>query len=70
MAKRRRRVFTVEEKLRLLEEAREPNTSVAEVLRHNGLDAATFDRGSDPDSGLLERGAEAGHPLQQCGSLP
>ena len=44
MVKRRRRVFTVEEKLRLLEEARQPNTSVAEVLRRNGLDAATFYR--------------------------
>ncbi len=44
MVKRRRRVFTVEEKLRLLEEARQPNTSVAEVLRRSGLDAATFYR--------------------------
>ncbi len=34
----------MEEKLRVLEEARQPNTSVAEVLRRHGLDAATFYR--------------------------
>ena len=44
MTKRRRRVFTAEEKLRVLEEARQPNTQVAEVLRRHGLDAATFYR--------------------------
>ena len=40
--KRTRRKYTVEEKLRILEEARQPNTTVAEVLRRHQLDAATF----------------------------
>jgi transposase-like protein len=34
----------VEEKLRILEEARQPNTTVAEVLRRHQVDAATFYR--------------------------
>jgi transposase-like protein len=45
MAKRReRRQFTVEQKLRILEEARQPNTGVAEVLRRHQVDPATFYR--------------------------
>ncbi len=44
MARKPRRRFTVEEKLKILEEARQPNTTVAEVLRRHGLDAATFYR--------------------------
>ena len=45
MSKRRaRRQYTAEEKLRILEEARQPNTSVAEVLRRHQVDAATFYR--------------------------
>ena len=44
MARKQARRFTVEEKLRVLEEARQPDTTVAEVLRRQGLDAATFYR--------------------------
>ncbi len=36
------RRFSVDEKLRILEEARSPNTTVAEVLRRYQLDGATF----------------------------
>jgi transposase-like protein len=43
MAKKRPR-FTAEEKLRILEEARQPNTTVAEVLRRYQVDATTFNR--------------------------
>ena len=42
--KRAKRAYTVEEKLRILEEARQPNTAVAEVLRRHQVDAATFYR--------------------------
>lgn len=42
--KRKSRSFTVEEKLRILEEARQPNTTVAEVLRRHQIDATTFYR--------------------------
>lgn len=42
--KRAKRAFTAEEKLRILEEARQPNTAVAEVLRRHQVDAATFYR--------------------------
>lgn len=38
------RRFTAEEMLRILEEARQPQTTVAEVLRRHGLDATTFYR--------------------------
>jgi len=38
------RRFTVEEKMRILEEARQPNTTVAEVLRRHQVDATTFYR--------------------------
>jgi transposase len=38
------RRFTVEEKMRILEEARQPNTTVAEVLRRHQVDPATFYR--------------------------
>jgi transposase len=44
MARKPARRFTVEEKLRILEEARQPKTTVAEVLRRHGLDATTFYR--------------------------
>ena len=44
MARKQARRFTVEEKLKILEEARQPKTTVAEVLRRHGLDAATFYR--------------------------
>ena len=44
MARKPRRRFTVDEKLKVLEEARQPNTTVAEVLRRHGLDAATYYR--------------------------
>ncbi len=38
------REFTADEKLRILEEARQPNTSVAEVLRRHQLDPQTYYR--------------------------
>lgn len=44
MGKKSRRKFTVEEKLRILEEARQPDTSVAEVLRRQQVDPGTFYR--------------------------
>lgn len=46
MAKKRKKArrFTVEEKMRILEEARQPNTTVAEVLRRYQVDATTFYR--------------------------
>ena len=39
-----RRRLSAEEKVKILEEARAPNTTVAEVLRRHQLDAATFYR--------------------------
>lgn len=42
--KRKSRSFTVEDKLRVLEEARQPGTTVAEVLRRHQLDATTYYR--------------------------
>jgi len=50
--RRTRRRLTAEEKLKILEEARQPNTTVAEVLRRHQLDATTFYR--------WEREAKAG----------
>lgn len=44
MARRKARQFSLEDKLRILEEARQPNTTVAEVLRRHGVDATTFYR--------------------------
>ncbi len=46
MAQKRKKTrrFTVEEKMRILEEARQPNTTVAEVLRRHQVDATTFYR--------------------------
>jgi len=45
MAKKgKSRRYTVEEKMRVLEEARQPNTTVAEVLRRHQVDPATFYR--------------------------
>ena len=41
---KKQRKYTVEEKLRILEEARQPNTTVAEVLRRHQVDGATFYR--------------------------
>lgn len=41
---RKGRRFSVEEKLRILEEARQPNTTVAEVLRRHQLEGTTFYR--------------------------
>jgi len=43
MARNRRR-FTVEDKMRILEEARQPNTTVAEVLRRHQVSGPTFYR--------------------------
>jgi transposase-like protein len=46
--------MSAEEKLRILEEARAPNTTVAEVLRRHQLDAATFYRWErDAKAGML-----------------
>jgi transposase len=39
-----RRRLSAEKKLKILEEARQPNTTVAEVLRRHQLDATTFYR--------------------------
>ena len=36
-----RRRLSADEKLKILEEARQPNTTVAEVLRRHQLDATT-----------------------------
>lgn len=47
-----RRRLSAEAKLKILEEARQPNTTVAEVLRRHQLDATTFYR--------WEREAKAG----------
>lgn len=44
MARKKGRRFTVEEKLKILEEARQPNTTVAEVCRRHGIDGTTFYR--------------------------
>lgn len=38
------REFTADEKLRVLNEARQPNTTVSEVLRRHQLDPQTFYR--------------------------
>jgi transposase-like protein len=38
------RQHTVDQKVRILEEARQPGTTVAEVLRRHQLDATTFYR--------------------------
>jgi transposase-like protein len=56
---RRRR--TASEKVKILEEARAPNTTVAEVLRRHQLDAATYYRGErDAKAAVLE--ALGDHP--------
>jgi transposase len=47
-----RRRLSAEAKVKILEEARQPNTTVAEVLRRHQLDATTFYR--------WEREAKAG----------
>lgn len=44
MAQRKGQRFSVEEKLRILEEARQPKTTVAEVCRRHGIDGTTFYR--------------------------
>ena len=44
MSKKARRKYTVEDKIRILEEAREPNTTVSEVLRRHQVDPTTFYR--------------------------
>ncbi|MDA0312270.1 MAG: transposase [Gemmatimonadetes bacterium] len=44
MSKKMRRKFTVEQKVRMLEEARAPNTTVSEVLRRHQVDQTTFYR--------------------------
>ena len=41
---RKSRSFTVDEKVRILEEARQPGTTVAEVLRRHQIDPTTFYR--------------------------
>lgn len=44
-----RRRLSADEELTILEEARQPNTTVAEVLRRHQLDATTFS-GAPPSS--------------------
>ena len=46
MSKKQRRKFTVDQKVRMLEEARAPNTTVSEVLRRHQVDQTTFYRDS------------------------
>ena len=41
---RKGRQFSTDQKLKILEEARQPNTTVAEVLRRYQVDAPTFYR--------------------------
>lgn len=41
---RKGRQFSIEQKLKILEEARQPNTTVAEVLRRHQVDAPSFYR--------------------------
>lgn len=41
---RKGRQFTTDQKLKILEEARQPNTTVAEVLRRHQVDGPTFYR--------------------------
>jgi transposase len=41
---RKKRQFTPDDKLKILEEARQPNTTVAEVLRRHQVDPTTFYR--------------------------
>jgi len=41
---KKRRWYTVQEKLEILEEARAPGSTVAEVLRRHGVDGTTFYR--------------------------
>lgn len=56
-----RRRLSGEEKLRILEEARAPNTTVAEVLRRHQLDGATFYRWErDAKAGMLAALGEKG----------
>lgn len=50
-----RRRLSADEKLKILEEARQPQTTVAEVLRRHQLDATTFYRWErDAKAGMLE----------------
>jgi transposase len=44
MSRKTKRQFTPDEKLQILEEARQPNTTVAEVLRRHQVDPTTFYR--------------------------
>jgi transposase-like protein len=44
MAKKRTRTYSVEEKARILEEARAPDTTVAEVLGRHRVDETTIYR--------------------------
>jgi transposase len=61
------RQHTADEKLKVLEEARQPGTTVAEVLRRHQLDATTFYRWEkqardalrEAFSGAPRRGADA-----------
>ena len=49
------RRWSAEAKLKILEEARQPNTTVAEVLRRHQLDATTFYRWErDAKQGMRE----------------
>lgn len=50
-----RRRHAADEKLKILDEARQPQTTVAEVLRRHQLDATTFYRWErDAKAGMLE----------------
>lgn len=52
---KQRRHLPADEKLKILEEARQPRTTVAEVLRRHQVDAATFYRWErEAKAGMLE----------------
>src|SRR3954470_2694903 len=71
---RTRRQRTAAEKLKILEEARQPNTTVAEVLRRHQLDATSFYRWErEAKAGMLEalgekprgRGDDKDHEIER-----
>jgi transposase len=59
--KRERHRFTADEKVKILEEARQPGTTVAEVLRRHQLDGTTFYRW-EKDAKAAIRDALGGKP--------
>jgi transposase len=60
------RQHTADQKLKILEEARQPGTTVAEVLRRHQLDATTFYRWERQAKGAV-REAFSGTPRRDAG---